>query len=176
MRPATFSTSNSTLLADWCPPPSPPPPPTHQAAYVATLSTGMGEEEEEMTEEQTSDLARIRQRKVQMVREHRAKKTSGSNRATMPHKHDTAKTLTVTNLKVGGWVGGWGAELREGCPHKHDAAKTLTVTDLKVGGREGGAKGLSCRVGCAGRAGGRADVLCRFACHDPVLTGRGQNR
>ena len=58
------------------------------------------DDEEDLTEEQLADLAKIEKRKKAIVTEHRMKKTSANNQAMLPRRKEAEGKLTAENMKV----------------------------------------------------------------------------
>lgn len=59
---------------------------------MAALAADEDDMDEELTPEQQADLAAIRQRKKQLVRQHRLKKAAGNNNPVLPAKFDRCGT------------------------------------------------------------------------------------
>ncbi|GFH19387.1 nucleolar GTP-binding protein 1 [Haematococcus lacustris] len=69
-------------------------------AHAEELGDGMSDDDDELTEEQATDLMRIRLRKKAMIKQHRMKKGTAGRQSVMPHKADTARSLTTSNMKA----------------------------------------------------------------------------
>ena len=60
------------------------------------------EEDFDLTEEEAADLAAIKAKKKQIVRDHRLKKGSANNQALLPKRAAAEGKLTAENMKVRG--------------------------------------------------------------------------
>lgn len=111
----------------------------------------MLDDEEDLTEEQLADLAKIEKRKKVIVTEHRMKKTSANNQAMLPRRKEAEGKLTAENMKVRPGGVGHGEEgqrkgsrggkvLEEGrgssqavLPCRKEAEGKLTAEKMKAG-------------------------------------------
>ncbi|KAJ9523084.1 hypothetical protein QJQ45_023934 [Haematococcus lacustris] len=71
-----------------------------EKAHAEELGDGMSDDDDELTEEQATDLMRIRLRKKAMIKQHRMKKGTAGRQSVMPHKADTDRSLTTSNMKA----------------------------------------------------------------------------
>ncbi|KAJ9522851.1 hypothetical protein QJQ45_023631, partial [Haematococcus lacustris] len=71
-----------------------------EKAHAEELGDGMSDDDDELTEEQATDLMRIRLRKKALIKQHRMKKGTAGRQSVMPHKADTDRSLTTSNMKA----------------------------------------------------------------------------